>query len=294
MMERYIKHKSPLLKVILFVLLPLAILGFGGYSYYRLNTDFKNTVKEFEGKVSDLESRLANSRGENEQLIMRLNGEVERNNAFESQIEEISGTVGTLTKLSQTDEELLQKYSKVYFLNENYIPSDLTEIDKEYLYNEDNSFQIHTGVRSFLENLLKDAIEDGIDLRVISAYRSFSTQAGLKSSYKVTYGFGANQFSADQGYSEHQLGTAIDFTTIQTGANFSAFEKAAAYKWLTDNAFKYGFILSYPKGNEYYQFEPWHWRFVGVSLAKMLNKEALNFYDVDQREIDKYLVNIFD
>jgi D-alanyl-D-alanine carboxypeptidase len=60
------------------------------------------------------------------------------------------------------------------------------------------------------------------------------------------------------------------------------------------NAYKYGFTLSYPKGNTSYVFEPWHWRFVGVKLATDLHNQGKNFYDLDQRSIDAYLVNFFD
>ena len=67
-----------------------------------------------------------------------------------------------------------------------------------------------------------------------------------------------------------------------------------AYQWMTDNAHKYGFVLSYPKDNSYYVYEPWHWRFVGVKLATDLHNQGKNFYDLDQRVIDTYLVNIFD
>ncbi|MEK7495870.1 MAG: D-alanyl-D-alanine carboxypeptidase family protein, partial [Patescibacteria group bacterium] len=68
----------------------------------------------------------------------------------------------------------------------------------------------------------------------------------------------------------------------------------AARLWLTENAYKYGFILSYPKQNTYYRFEPWHWRFVGVALATKLHDGNKYFYDLSQREIDQYLVSIFD
>jgi D-alanyl-D-alanine carboxypeptidase len=78
------------------------------------------------------------------------------------------------------------------------------------------------------------------------------------------------------------------------GASFSGFSKTPEYEWLMQNAYKYGFIISYPKDNAYYQFEPWHWRFVGKSLAKRLNEEKQNFYDLEQRTIDSYLINIFD
>jgi D-alanyl-D-alanine carboxypeptidase len=117
----------------------------------------------------------------------------------------------------------------------------------------------------------------------------------LKSTYSVTYGAGtANRFSADQGYSEHQLGTTLDFTTPATGLVFSKFEKTSAYAWLAENGYTYGFVLSYPKNNTYYQYEPWHWRFVGRGLAAKLHADGKRFYDLDQRDIDSYLISFFD
>ena len=73
-----------------------------------------------------------------------------------------------------------------------------------------------------------------------------------------------------------------------------SFEKTPAFTWLKENAHDYGFILSYPKGNLYYQYEPWHWRFVGEDLAEDLFEDGKEFYELDQREIDEYLVDIFD
>jgi D-alanyl-D-alanine carboxypeptidase len=143
--------------------------------------------------------------------------------------------------------------------------------------------------------MIAEAKEDGVDLKVISAYRSFETQTDLKSTYKVIYGAGsANQFSADQGYSEHQLGTTVDVTTPTTAGTFVSFENDPGYMWLTKNAHQFGFVLSYPKNNTYYQYEPWHWRFVGTDLAKDLHAEGKYFYDLDQRKINEYLVDIFD
>ena len=142
--------------------------------------------------------------------------------------------------------------------------------------------------------MVKDAKADGVDLWVVSAYRSFETQAELKSAYTVTYGSGANAFSADQGFSEHQLGTTLDFTTKGLGGGLSGFGNTEAYQWLLEHAHQYGFTLSYPEGNSYYMYEPWHWRFVGEDLAKDLHRANAHFYDWDQRKIDGYLVNIFD
>lgn len=146
----------------------------------------------------------------------------------------------------------------------------------------------------FLEDMLDAAKDDGIDLKVLSAYRSFDEQISVKQSHTVVYGSGANTFSADQGYSEHQLGTTVDLTTPEINGAYESFADTDAYQWLQKNAYKYGFILSYPEGNAYYVFEPWHWRFVGVDLARDLHRKGDNFYDWDQRKIDEYLIKIFD
>ena len=86
----------------------------------------------------------------------------------------------------------------------------------------------------------------------------------------------------------------MDFITNGTSGQLDGFDNTQAYQWLLDNAYKFGFELSYPKGNNYYVYEPWHWRFVGVKLATLLHDNKLNFYDVDQRQIDAFLINIFD
>lgn len=227
-------------------------------------------------------------------LEQSLRDEVYAREKFEEEIEEFADSLGILEKLAQTDEELLKKYSKIYFLNENYVPAKLSDIPAEFSFPEDRKFLIHADVEPYLTDLLEEAGEDGVELRVASAFRSFDTQAALKGAYTVQYGSGANQFSADQGYSEHQLGTTVDFTTPTVGGVFNSFESDPAYKWLEDNAHKYGFVLSYPKNNAYYKFEPWHWRYVGRDLARDLHRDGKSFYDLDQREIDEYLVKLFD
>ncbi len=213
----------------------------------------------------------------------------------EQTVGSISGAVDTLQKLSQIDPELLKKYSKFYFLNENYTPTHLVDISTDYTYSASRPEQFLTEAWPFLKNLLDAAKTDGVALYVKSAYRSFAEQQSLKSLYSVVYGAGtANSFSADQGYSEHQLGTTLDFITTGLGGQLDGFDKTQSYQWLLANAYRFGFELSYPTGNDYYIFEPWHWRFIGVKFAAYLHDEKLNFYDIDQREIDAYLVNIFD
>lgn len=282
-------------------ILVLAAALFGGYRYSVLSTKLSETKSELasttetaQATEARLSASLAKKATEATNLAVLLRAEQRKNGTFEEQLSTLSGTVGTLEKLAKTDPELLAKYSKVYFLNENYAPPALAPISSEYLFQKDRALELHQNVAPRMHSLLEDAKEDGIDLLVISAFRSFSTQATLKSNYRVTYGSGANAFSADQGYSEHQLGTTVDLTTAAVGASFTGFDKTPAYAWLTDNAWKYGFVLSYPKGNTFYQYEPWHWRYVGKDLAKYLHEKDLHFYDLDQRTIDGYLAEIFD
>ena len=244
--------------------------------------------------IADLQSELNAIKDEYGLLTVDYEAERGRNEEFEDQIKDISKTVGVLDKLSKTDKELLQKYSKVYFLNEHYIPEKLSDLDKTYLYDESRNQQLHSKIMPYFEEMIKDAKADGVDLWVLSAYRSFETQAQLKGQYLTTYGSGANTFSADQGYSEHQLGTTVDLTTKGLGGGLTGFQSTPAYEWLKENAHRYGFTLSYPEGNSYYVYEPWHWRFVGEDLARDLHRADANFYDWDQRKIDAYLIKVFD
>lgn len=272
------------------VLILSAGLVYGWYSYRGLEDSFLRTSTDLESTSNALTTLKA----EAEVLQTTLVEEQARNGAFANQISSIKSTVGTLDKLARTDKELLAKYSKVYFLSEHYTPEELSTIDSRYVYPEDKELLLHAKVLPALEAMVQAAHDEKIDLRATSAFRSFSAQGALKTGYKVMYGSGANAFSADQGYSEHQLGTTVDFTTKSTNGALVGFDKTAAYTWLTKNAHRFGFVLSYPKGNAYYQYEPWHWRYVGDKLATRLYQDGDFFYELEQREIDTYLVYLFD
>lgn len=300
--ERLNMHKKTFTVILIAgALIIVGSFAYGGYRYYQVVNQLIATQQQLIGStetsgkiISGYENVLSQARGENTTLSENLAAERARMEDFANQISGISGTVGILDKLSKTDKELLQKYSKVYFLNEHYVPSALVEIPSNYWYPADKPQKIHTSVLPFLAQLLGDALSSGVDLKVLSAFRSFYEQADVKSGYKIVFGTGANKFSADQGYSEHQLGTTADFTTLGNGSTLSNFEKTSGFPWLQAHAYQYGFTLSYPKNNAYYIYEPWHWRFVGLALAKKLHDDGKYFYDLDQRDIDAYLVNIFD
>ena len=302
-LHNIINHKISGFSSFLLVIL-LIIIGFNVYQ--ELNTEkqkeyqtkkisnLNNEVSQLKQKTDDIETVLLSNQEENTTLADALTEAREQSEKLERKFERVNDNVDDLEKIANTDPELLQKYSKVFFLNEHYAPSDLDTIPSKYTYDKNRKYEIHDDVSDFLIDLLEEAEDDNIDLKVISAFRSFGEQAQLKGAYTVSYGSGANKFSADQGYSEHQLGTTIDFTTESVGATFSGFAQSEAYDWLLKNAHKFGFTLSYPENNQYYQFEPWHWRFVGKDLADDLRDDGIHFYDLSQRDIDKYILNLFD
>lgn len=254
----------------------------------RLASTTESLQSLLEKKTETISNTISNQQQNINTINQKLGG-------FENRVGNISGTLNTLQKLSETDPELLKKYSKAYFLNENYVPRRLESIPLAYQYSEHKQLLIHTDVLPFLTLMINSASSTGTRLYVYSAYRSFAEQKALKNSYSVTYGAGtANSFSADQGYSEHQLGTTVDVITPGLGGELDGFDKTAAFQWMINNAYRFGFVMSYPKGNSYYIYEPWHWRFVGIKLATELHNQNKNFYDLDQRTIDGYLVSIFD
>lgn len=255
----------------------------------------QNQLNSANSTIETLEAELENLKDDLEDLADDYRDEKDRNEDFEDQIRGLAGTLGDLDKLSKTDKELLAKYSKVYFLNENYIPERLTRIDQDWIAEGKDDEYFHASAYKHLRDLMRAAEDDDIDLKIVSAYRSFDEQTDLKGQYKQVYGEGANTFSADQGYSEHQLGTTVDFSTpANSNALTEGFDQTEAFEWLEENAHGYGFILSYPPDNTFYVYEPWHWRFVGTDLARDLERKNDTFYDLDQREIDKYLLNLFD
>jgi len=302
--KQFIAHISPAHWVASALFIGIVgVLGYGAYFGLERFAALSEEVATLRGELASTTALLQESIAEtHSSLSSALTAEKEnvsslqeKLGSFEQEVGTISGTVNTLEKLSRTDPELLQKYSRVFFLNEHYTPERVVEIPKEFNYYEDRIYQIHAAVWPYLSALLNGAKAGGIELYVYSGYRSFDEQSALKGQYTVVYGAGtANQFSADQGYSEHQLGTTVDLITTGIGGTLSGFENTPAYVWLKENAYRFGFILSYPEKNGHYVFEPWHWRFVGVPLATELYNSGRSFYDLEQREIDQYLVSIFD
>ncbi|CAG7616169.1 M15 family metallopeptidase [Leucobacter soli] len=130
-----------------------------------------------------------------------------------------------------------------------------------------------------VEKMHQAAQKDGVELRILSAYRSYALQKQTFDAYVARDGRkAAETYSARPGHSEHQTGLAVDFGGNQGCAFDTCFASTAAGKWLKKNAAKYGFIMRYPKGYTKitgYIWEPYHFRYVGKKVAKDMKAKKI-------------------
>lgn len=130
-----------------------------------------------------------------------------------------------------------------------------------------------------LEDMFAGAKEEGIQLAIVSGYRSYSKQASIYSRKKASQGQeAADRVSARPGTSEHQLGLAMDLAKKGSSQLNTGFGKTKEGQWVSANAHKYGFIVRYPQEYEDvtgYMYEPWHVRYVGKELAQEIYESGL-------------------
>ena len=131
--------------------------------------------------------------------------------------------------------------------------------------------------------------ETGRQMQVQSAYRSYSVQVNVYNGWVASLGQeGADLTSARPGHSEHQTGLAVDISAVPAVCALDqCFADTPEGKWLKKNAHKWGFILRYPNGKTKitgYEFEPWHYRYVGVELATAMRQAKITtleeFFDL--------------
>lgn len=167
---------------------------------------------------------------------------------------------------------LVNKYHK---LDENYEPSDLTIIDSKYA---SGTQKLRKEAKIKFEEMASDMAKENLKIYAGSTYRSYTYQKGLYDRYVKKDGFAAAEtYSARSGYSEHQLGLAVD---IVNGKWDYLSENDKEYDYLVKNSYKYGFILRYPRGSEYvtgYMFEDWHFRYLGIELATKVFNSGLTY-----------------
>lgn len=187
------------------------------------------------------------------------------------------------TNIKKTDLEKgnLILVNKYYQLDKDYVPEDLVIIEgNEYAKKE---------VADAYQQMKQDAEKEGLLLSITSGYRSYETQNIIYNRYQNEHGLEwADSYSARPGHSEHQTGLALDITSSRS--NFDTFEGTNEFNWLINNAYRYGFILRYPKEKEYitgYHYESWHYRYVGKEMAEKIQKENITYEEYYEYYLNK-------
>ncbi len=201
--------------------------------------------------------------------------------------------VGSATSSCPYPNGLLIYVDKQVALPSGYAPSDLVPFGNS---------QVRSVIVSDLNAMISAAGAEGITLTVVSAYRSYETQRSVFESYvqqEMANGYSreeaearVNTYSARPGHSEHQLGTAIDFNSVDNNY-WQTSEGQQIKSWLEQHADKYGFVLSYPTDPNNlkktgYVYEPWHYRHVGKDIG--IELKSLDYINANNDwTLNKYL-----
>ncbi|MGC2872986.1 D-alanyl-D-alanine carboxypeptidase family protein [Ihubacter sp. mB4P-1] len=182
--------------------------------------------------------------------------------------------VRILEEIGQDPEDPLMLVNKNCWLSRTYVPTDLVSVG-EFATAEMTAKGI---VRSAYEKLYRAAGKQGLDIRIVSAYRDYALQKQLFAYWcKVDGKKQALRTSAKAGRSEHQTGYALDVSCASEGWDLQeSFGLTPEGQWLADHCWKYGFIIRYKGETEAvtgYAYEPWHIRYVGEAAAKEIYEQ---------------------
>ena len=192
------------------------------------------------------------------------------------------------TKTKQTNMKLEYGIlvNKHYSLPDKYAPDDIVDMTSQYAYPNN---KIRKEVYEAFKEMSKKAKEDNITLIVNSSYRDYETQKQIYEDYSDKNGQEyADKYAARPNFSEHQTGLSIDI--FSPGYGMKTFENSPAFTWLSQNSYKYGFILRYPKDKQEitgYSYEAWHYRYLGKDLAQKVYNENITFDEYYAYYLDK-------
>lgn len=164
-------------------------------------------------------------------------------------------------------------------------PSNLAEIQKHIRTKESRVLCLNETVAINLKKMFDDAAAAGHTLYVTSGYRSPLVQLELYHQAVSRSGWGGGQRVATAFHSEHNFGRAVDLSnqTIQEASATVTFDQTPEGQWVFENGYKYGFVLSYPRGKEDitgYGYEPWHWTFTGIENAKIVKNSGKTLHEI--------------
>lgn len=190
------------------------------------------------------------------------------------------------------DKDFLILVNKQNPIDQNYKPEDLRKVKYYAPDRPAETRYLRADAEKAFDWMVKRAAEDGVELKMTTAYRSYGYQTILFQSYVDREGEEkANTYSAKPGQSEHQTGLSVDVSSPSVDFQLSnEYGKTTEGKWIAANAYRFGFILRFPEGKEDitgYQYEPWHLRYVGLFAAKEIYEQKLTLEEyLAENEID--------
>lgn len=191
----------------------------------------------------------------------------------------------TNTKAADNLNTNLLLVNKYNYLTEDYVPSNLENISTTYAR---SGMQLVKEAKEAFETLSENAKKDGMNVIAMSSYRSYDYQVNLYNNYVAQDGKeAADKYSARPGYSEHQTGLAVDVYNLDLP--YTSFEETEEFTWMQENAYKYGFILRFPKDKvdiTGYQYESWHYRYVGKKVAKEIKDNNLTLEEYIAKKVE--------
>lgn len=212
----------------------------------------------------------------------------ENSSVADSSVQQSSSQQSSSSQIKKPNKALDPDFADLLLVNgknplpENYdYEGNLTIIEDKYLCGHRN--RMNADVYPYATAMVEAAWADGVDLFILSPYRSYGDQKVLfENEVKKWMNTGMKRADAENkastvvarpGTSEHHTGMAIDFNSVE-----DSFEYTDEYKWLSRNAQDYGFILRYTKEKQPKTgviHESWHWRFVGINKAKEIKASGL-------------------
>lgn len=269
-------------KIIIFLIIVVFLLVGFKYNYnmknnnnndeevINVNDELKNELQEQKYFIENNLSRYINYYNNNSDLdwkdiVTNVNTNID-NEFYNNDMD------------TDTSKGILMITNKFYKLTSDFEGLNLVKVSEDdSMYGR--TYYLNEEAYEHFKEMVSDARSIGLDFGIYSAYRSYDTQVNLYNNYVKRDGVAlADTYSARAGYSEHQTGLAVDLRSRTM--NTSYFEETNEYKWLKDNAHKYGFIIRYPEEFVYitgYQFEPWHYRYCGKEAATIIYNEGITF-----------------
>lgn len=231
----------------------------------KKNSDIVNLTKEkyfiFKNLDKYLEYKKENEGKKNNEIVAIIN--------TEANVDWMDNE-----KKTDTSKGSLMLVNRIYGLPSDYEPDDIVDVPSLYAY---TGKKISNSILNDIISLIEAGKEEGYTFVVSDGYRSYKEQENIYNNYKNSYGESeADIYVAKPGHSDYQTGMSFDLMPYNKVIDNPT--ESEEYKWLKENAHKYGFIFRFPKDKEKltrFKSSTWRLRYVGTDASTVIHNENL-------------------